>query len=137
VPAAAENLPLLSTLVLVSSFVSSRVVPRLVQAESVRFVLKDLWLLVRRRRAERALVGGWLCDRMDRKTAYAIYGVLRAACVMAMAVAPLVDGWAPGALRLGGNAGNGSGLLLAGACAVARRALGGATGTRCFSGRFG
>ena len=34
------------------------------------------------------LVGGWLCDRMDRKTAYAIYGVLQAGCAVAMAIAP-------------------------------------------------
>jgi PAT family beta-lactamase induction signal transducer AmpG len=34
------------------------------------------------------LVGGWLCDRLDRKLAYAIYGVLQALCAVAMAVAP-------------------------------------------------
>lgn len=103
--------------------------------ESVRFVLKDLWLLVRRRSGSLALllcflpigagaasglwsavasdwrasadtvalvtgvagglvsafgclIGGWLCDRMDRKAAYAIYGVLQAACAVAMALAP-------------------------------------------------
>jgi len=102
---------------------------------SVRFVLKDLLLLVRRRSGSMALLlcflpigagaasglwsavagdwrasadtvalvtgvagglvsavgcllGGWLCDRMDRKTAYAIYGVLQAGCAVAMAVAP-------------------------------------------------
>jgi MFS transporter, PAT family, beta-lactamase induction signal transducer AmpG len=34
------------------------------------------------------IVGGWLCDRMDRKTAYAAYGVLQAVCAVAMAMAP-------------------------------------------------
>ena len=34
------------------------------------------------------LMGGWLCDRMDRKAAYAIYGVLQALCAVAMALAP-------------------------------------------------
>jgi MFS transporter, PAT family, beta-lactamase induction signal transducer AmpG len=34
------------------------------------------------------VVGGWLCDRMNRKGAYAFYGVLQAFCAVAMAVAP-------------------------------------------------
>ena len=34
------------------------------------------------------LVGGYICDRMDRKTAYAVYGLLQAACAVAMALAP-------------------------------------------------
>ena len=34
------------------------------------------------------IAGGWLCDRMDRKTAYAAYGVLQAVCAVAMALAP-------------------------------------------------
>lgn len=34
------------------------------------------------------LVGGWICDRMDRKAAYAAYGVLQALCAAAMAMAP-------------------------------------------------
>src|SRR4029453_9858086 len=33
------------------------------------------------------LVGGYLCDRMDRKTAYALYGLLQAGCAVAMALA--------------------------------------------------
>jgi MFS family permease len=38
------------------------------------------------------IVGGWLCDRMDRKTAYAVYGVLQALCAIAMALAPRTEG---------------------------------------------
>ena len=34
------------------------------------------------------VIGGWLCDRMNRKAAYALYGVLQALCAVAMAVAP-------------------------------------------------
>jgi MFS transporter, PAT family, beta-lactamase induction signal transducer AmpG len=34
------------------------------------------------------LVGGYLSDRMNRKTAYALYGLLQAVCAIAMAVAP-------------------------------------------------
>ena len=37
------------------------------------------------------LVGGWLCDRMNRKTAYALYGVLQALCAVAMALAPRTE----------------------------------------------
>lgn len=37
------------------------------------------------------LVGGWFCDRMDRKTAYAAYGVLQAACAVAMALTPRTE----------------------------------------------
>ena len=34
------------------------------------------------------LAGGWICDRMDRKNAYVIYGGLQAVCAVAMAFAP-------------------------------------------------
>jgi hypothetical protein len=34
------------------------------------------------------LVGGFLCDRMDRKTAYLAYGAAQALCVVVMALAP-------------------------------------------------
>jgi len=34
------------------------------------------------------LMGGWICDRMDRKTGYVLYGVLQAACAVGMAFAP-------------------------------------------------
>ncbi|MFN8176768.1 MAG: MFS transporter [bacterium] len=37
------------------------------------------------------LLGGWICDRMDRKTAYALYGVLQALCAVAMALAPRTE----------------------------------------------
>jgi PAT family beta-lactamase induction signal transducer AmpG len=35
-----------------------------------------------------SLAGGWLCDRMDRKAAYVVYGVLQAACAVGMAFFP-------------------------------------------------
>ena len=34
------------------------------------------------------LAGGWICDRMDRKNAYVIYGGLQAVCAIGMAFAP-------------------------------------------------
>ena len=34
------------------------------------------------------VVGGWICDRMDRKGAYVVYGLLQAGCAVAMAVMP-------------------------------------------------
>lgn len=34
------------------------------------------------------LIGGWISDRMHRKTAYATYGALQAACAVGMALAP-------------------------------------------------
>jgi MFS family permease len=37
------------------------------------------------------LIGGWICDRMNRKAAYAIYGVLQALCAVAMAAAPRTE----------------------------------------------
>jgi MFS transporter, PAT family, beta-lactamase induction signal transducer AmpG len=37
------------------------------------------------------LVGGYVCDRMHRKTAYALYGLLQAACAIGMAVAPRTE----------------------------------------------
>jgi len=38
------------------------------------------------------LVGGYLCDRIDRKSAYVLYGALQAACAVAMALAPRTEG---------------------------------------------
>ena len=35
-----------------------------------------------------ASVGGWLCDRMDRKTAYVWFGIFQAAAAVAMALLP-------------------------------------------------
>jgi MFS transporter, PAT family, beta-lactamase induction signal transducer AmpG len=37
------------------------------------------------------LLGGWICDRMDRKRAYVLYGVLQALCAVAMATAPRTE----------------------------------------------
>ena len=37
------------------------------------------------------VIGGWLCDRMNRKGAYVLYGVLQALCAVAMAVAPRTE----------------------------------------------
>ncbi len=34
------------------------------------------------------MVGGFFCDRMDRKTAYAVFGVIMSACAASMALAP-------------------------------------------------
>jgi len=34
------------------------------------------------------LLGGWICDRMDRKQAYLLFGVLQATCAVAMGVLP-------------------------------------------------
>jgi MFS family permease len=39
------------------------------------------------------ILGGWICDRMDRKTAYVLYGLLQAACAVAMAVLPRTESW--------------------------------------------
>ncbi|MGA9752702.1 MAG: MFS transporter [Acidobacteriota bacterium] len=36
-------------------------------------------------------LGGWFCDRMERKAAYAAYGVLEAVCAVAMALAPRTE----------------------------------------------
>ena len=37
------------------------------------------------------LVGGYLCDRIDRKQAYVLYGALQAGCAVAMALAPRTE----------------------------------------------
>lgn len=37
------------------------------------------------------LAGGFLCDRMNRKTAYVLYGALQAGCAVAMALAPRTE----------------------------------------------
>jgi MFS family permease len=34
------------------------------------------------------LIGGYLCDRMDRKWSYAAFGLVQAGCVVGMALAP-------------------------------------------------
>jgi MFS transporter, PAT family, beta-lactamase induction signal transducer AmpG len=37
------------------------------------------------------LIGGYLCDRIDRKLAYAMYGILQGVCAVAMALAPRTE----------------------------------------------
>ncbi len=37
------------------------------------------------------LIGGYVCDRMNRKSAYVLYGALQAACAVAMALAPRTE----------------------------------------------
>lgn len=37
------------------------------------------------------LIGGWICDRMDRKMAYVLFGVLQAASAIGMAMAPRTE----------------------------------------------
>jgi MFS transporter, PAT family, beta-lactamase induction signal transducer AmpG len=37
------------------------------------------------------LLGGWICDHMNRKTAYVLYGILQALCAVAMATAPRTE----------------------------------------------
>jgi PAT family beta-lactamase induction signal transducer AmpG len=43
------------------------------------------------------LLGGWICDRMDRKRAYIIFGLLQAGCAVGMAFSPRTEtmfiGW--------------------------------------------
>jgi MFS family permease len=41
--------------------------------------------------ASGCLVGGWISDRMHRKSAYALYGALQAACAVGMALAPRIE----------------------------------------------
>ena len=37
------------------------------------------------------LLGGWMCDRMDRKSAYAAFGIVQALCAVSMALAPRTE----------------------------------------------
>lgn len=37
------------------------------------------------------LLGGWICDRMNRKAAYVLYGILQALCAVAMAATPRTE----------------------------------------------
>lgn len=37
------------------------------------------------------LMGGWICDRMNRQASYALYGLLQAGCAVAMALAPRTE----------------------------------------------
>lgn len=40
-----------------------------------------------------SIAGGWLCDRMDRKNAYLMFGVVQASCAVVMAVLPHTELW--------------------------------------------
>lgn len=40
-----------------------------------------------------SITGGWICDRMDRKNAYMLFGVAQALCAVAMAVLPHTEFW--------------------------------------------
>jgi MFS family permease len=37
------------------------------------------------------IAGGWICDRMDRKIAYVVFGLLQAGCAVVMAVLPRTE----------------------------------------------
>jgi MFS family permease len=74
------------------------------------------------------LVGGYTCDHMDRKAAYALYGVLMAACAVAMALAPRSESMYVGFTLLYAFI---SGLTYAGFSAVALESIGlGAAATK-------
>ncbi len=40
-----------------------------------------------------SISGGWISDRMDRKNAYMLYGVVQALCAVAMAMLPRTEQW--------------------------------------------
>jgi len=40
-----------------------------------------------------SIAGGWICDRMDRKNAYMLFGVSQALCAIGMAVLPHTEHW--------------------------------------------
>jgi PAT family beta-lactamase induction signal transducer AmpG len=74
------------------------------------------------------LVGGYACDHMDRKAAYALYGVLMAVCTVAMALAPRNEPMYVGFTLLYAFI---SGLTYAGFSAVVLEAIGlGAAATK-------
>ena len=74
------------------------------------------------------LIGGYACDHMDRKAAYALYGMLMAACAVAMALAPRSESMYVGFTLLYAFI---SGLTYAGFSAVALEAIGlGAAATK-------
>ena len=39
------------------------------------------------------LAGGWMCDRMDRKTAYMLFGIAQALCAVGMGALPHTEFW--------------------------------------------
>lgn len=40
-----------------------------------------------------SIAGGWMCDRMDRKNAYMLFGVAQALCAVGMAALPHTERW--------------------------------------------
>jgi PAT family beta-lactamase induction signal transducer AmpG len=40
-----------------------------------------------------SIAGGWACDRMDRKNAYMLFGVMQALCAIGMALLPHTERW--------------------------------------------
>jgi MFS family permease len=54
-------------------------------ADTVAFVTGVMGGLIT---AVGCLIGGWICDRMDRKNAYIIFGLIQAICAVAMAYSP-------------------------------------------------
>jgi len=40
-----------------------------------------------------SIAGGWMCDRMDRKNAYMLFGVMQALCAIGMAALPHTEHW--------------------------------------------
>lgn len=74
------------------------------------------------------IVGGYLCDRMDRKHAYALFGVLMVLCAIAMAAAPRTQNMYIGFVMLYAFI---TGLTYAGFSAVVLEAIGlGAAATK-------
>ena len=74
------------------------------------------------------IVGGYACDRMDRKAAYGLYGVLMALCAAAMAFAPRTPGMYVGFVMAYAFI---TGLTYAGFSAVVLEAIGhGAAATK-------
>ena len=76
------------------------------------------------------LVGGWLCDRMDRKTAYCLFGFLLAAAAVGMALCPRTSDqyifWTSAYAFV-------VGLCYAAYCAVVLEAIGGTAAATKFS----
>jgi MFS transporter, PAT family, beta-lactamase induction signal transducer AmpG len=74
------------------------------------------------------LVGGYVCDRMDRKAAYGLFGVLMAGCAVAMALAPRSESMYIGFTLIYAFM---NGLAYAGFSAIALEAIGlGAAATK-------
>jgi len=57
-------------------------------AHTVEFVIGVISAIIT---AVGALLGGWICDRVDRKIAYIIFGLTLAICAVAMAYCPHIE----------------------------------------------